>query len=262
MQKYKIYQPLLLAFFSKDLYRDVAKNWRGMGFLYLLVLVLILSMLTAFTYYQGRLAFVNMIQPVIIQLPTITINKGKASIKEPVPYTIKASKTNKVIGVIDTSEHPISFQESPAWFMLTKDSFLFKENASTTRTQNLSAVPDQVYDQAKFQKLVMEFSYVITAGLFLLELLFRFCEGVLMILLLGLIAKLLTHTKLEYQVLCRLAAIAITPAVILAQILEFLHLHIHYGALIYFIISMVYLFYGVEANKEHVDSSASTQVPM
>ena len=37
MKRYSIFHPLILSFFSKSLYRDVGKHWRGTGLLYLLV---------------------------------------------------------------------------------------------------------------------------------------------------------------------------------------------------------------------------------
>ncbi len=41
MRKYTIFHPYVMSFFSKDLYRDVGQNWRGIGAFYLLVLLII-----------------------------------------------------------------------------------------------------------------------------------------------------------------------------------------------------------------------------
>ena len=42
MKRYSIFHPLVLSFFSKSLYRDVGKNWRGTGLLYLLLIIALL----------------------------------------------------------------------------------------------------------------------------------------------------------------------------------------------------------------------------
>src|SRR2546426_3324312 len=39
MRRYGILHPLLLSFFSRSLYRDVGRTWKGIGFLYLLLLL-------------------------------------------------------------------------------------------------------------------------------------------------------------------------------------------------------------------------------
>lgn len=39
MKNYSVFHPLYLSFFSKSLYQDVAKNWKGTGLAYLLLLL-------------------------------------------------------------------------------------------------------------------------------------------------------------------------------------------------------------------------------
>ncbi|MEI8064427.1 MAG: hypothetical protein WCH84_10225, partial [Verrucomicrobiota bacterium] len=39
MKKFSVFHPIVFAFFSKELYRGVARNWKGTGFCYLLLLV-------------------------------------------------------------------------------------------------------------------------------------------------------------------------------------------------------------------------------
>jgi hypothetical protein len=39
MRRYSIFHPLVLAFYSKPLYQDVGRRWKGTGLGYLLLLL-------------------------------------------------------------------------------------------------------------------------------------------------------------------------------------------------------------------------------
>jgi len=254
MSQYKIFQPLVLAFYSKSLYRDVGKNWLGRGFLYLTLLSVLVSVVTAYYYFEGRVAVTTALRPLITQLPTVTVQEGNASIKETTPYLIKDPQSAKVVAVIDTSGDTAKqsdlLSQTTALFVLTKNNLLVKESNDKTTVYNLSAVPNGEYDQATFHRLLDEWSYVLTTSLFVLVFLLRIVKFILIALILAGLAKIFTHTTLNYQALCRLAAIALTPAVILSLILEIFAVNIPYVLILYAVITLSYLFYGIEANKE------------
>ena len=84
------WQALYLSFYSSALYIDVAKRWRGLGLIYLLLMV----MLTTFVYsikniidYNAK--FEEQFILVLRELPKITVTEGRVSIDEPMPYSIK-----------------------------------------------------------------------------------------------------------------------------------------------------------------------------
>ncbi len=39
MKRFGLFHPIWMSFYSRALYRDVAQNWKGTGFLYLLFLL-------------------------------------------------------------------------------------------------------------------------------------------------------------------------------------------------------------------------------
>ena len=104
MREYSLLQAPGLAFFSKDLYRDVAKNWTGLGFGYLLM-VLSVSWLFSMGPISSELGgFFNKEAPELIaQVPELVIKGGELSINEPQPYYIVDPASGENAAIIDTT---------------------------------------------------------------------------------------------------------------------------------------------------------------
>ncbi len=249
MKQYNILQPLGLCFYSKALYRDVGHNWRGFNILYLLLVSAILCIASLFLYYGMSKIIVNHLEPLVAQLPTITVQHGKIAIDKPVPYLIKAPNGQNVIA-IDTSGQYKSLAETHAWILITQDKLSFSRNETQTSIYDLSHLHDYVYTPEKFAQYLRMLSPILTGIIFLLTFLLIFVRSVGVVFVLAGLAKLLTHTRLSYRTVFRLGTIAITPALILATVLDLLYMHLPYGWLVYFPLTMAYLLYGIEANKK------------
>jgi hypothetical protein len=93
MKRYSIFHPLVLSFFSKSLYRDVAKNWRGTGLLYLAI---VLALVWIPTIIKGHLAISAWVdgdsKEITKQIPAITISKGQVSTDVTTPYSSRTPK--------------------------------------------------------------------------------------------------------------------------------------------------------------------------
>ncbi|MCI0404254.1 MAG: hypothetical protein L0212_12175, partial [Acidobacteria bacterium] len=71
MRKYSILQPLLLSFYSKDLYQDVGQHWRGTGFLYLFLLLALAWIPIALKVHTGFVQWLNENAPAfLLQVPS------------------------------------------------------------------------------------------------------------------------------------------------------------------------------------------------
>ena len=82
-KQYSIFHIPVVSFFSKELYRDGGMHWKGVNFLYLLLLLAICLLPKTIKMYIGFANFANNEAPTIIeQIPEITINNGKVSINE------------------------------------------------------------------------------------------------------------------------------------------------------------------------------------
>jgi len=119
-RRYTIIHPLFMSFYSKDFYRDVAKNWKNYAFLYLLFLLALCSVMKTVKIHYDFSAFVTRHAPAYIsQFPVITFSNGKASIEADEPYFIKDPKSGEDIIIIDTKGQINSLNDTSAVLLLT-----------------------------------------------------------------------------------------------------------------------------------------------
>jgi hypothetical protein len=82
MKRYSIFQIPVLSFFSKNIYRYVASDWKGTGFAYLLLLLLICWIVTLIKVHVQVGDYIdNVASQVISQVPVISVSGGNASLK-------------------------------------------------------------------------------------------------------------------------------------------------------------------------------------
>ena len=257
MKRYSIFHPLVLSFFSKSLYRDVGKHWRGTGLLYLLV---VLALVWIPTMIKGHLGMSKWVdgdsKEITKQIPAITISKGRVSTDVTTPYFIKDPKTGSDIAVIDTTGEYETLENTDAKLLLTKSKLIVSKNATETQTYDLSGVQSFYVDRARVEGWLAMLGRWFVPVLYPLALIFSFIFRAIQILiyaLVGLLFARILHANLSFKTLMRLAAIAITPVLILNLILEFVPRHIPRWSLIGIVIALAYLFFAVKVNAEPED---------
>lgn len=252
-----------MSFFSRPLYIDIGKNWKGYGFLYLLFL-LALYWIPETMKTQAYIAeIIDANAPHIIeQIPTITITNGTASIKEPVPYTIYGPDKKTPFAVIDTSGKTTS-PGSTTTILLTKTALIaksgFLDAPAETRTFDLSGIDHYVIDKSNIYGWTESFKHwfafmVFPFALFLSFLFYAlqviFCASV------GFYFAKRFEVVLDYKALIRLAAVSFTPAIILQTIHVILDIEFPYKSVISFFLALGYLYYAVGANAEQEPQQA------
>jgi hypothetical protein len=252
MTRYHILAPLVLSFYSKSLYQDVGRNWRGKAFLYLLLLVII-SWVPVLIRMQADFAkFVDsegsgMVQ----QMPHITIKNREVSTDVETPYFIKNPKTGKTVIIIDLTGKFTSLEGSEAGFLLTKNQLIAKRSARETRVYDLSSVTDLSIDRPTMERwlrfargwLGVVLFPVAVAGSYAYRLVQAFIYG-----LIGLLFAKYSHASLDYMALVRLELITITPVLLLDTVLDLSSVKVPYWPFLCFLIAMGYLYFGVKAN--------------
>jgi len=253
MRRYSIFHPLVLSFFSKSLYRDVAKNWRGTGLLYLL---LILALLWIPTIIKGHLGFArfadNDAKAITQQIPAITITNGHASTNVPQPYFIKDPKSGETLALIDTRDNSEAGNTSVP-LVLTETKFVTNKSASETRIYDLSSVGNFSVDQTRVEGWLGIARQWFFPEFYPLAILFSFIFREIQLLiyaLIGLLFARMLNANLDYQTLMRLAAISITPVLVLNLLFEFLPVRIPGWLLLGIVIELGYLFFAVKVNSE------------
>jgi hypothetical protein len=257
MKRYSIFHPLVLSFFSKSLYRDVGKLWRGTGLLYLLM---VLALFWIPTMIKGHLEISRWVagdsKEITKQIPAITISKGQVSTDVTTPYFIKDPKSGATIAIIDTSGQYKTLDETDAKLLLTKSKVIISKSATETQTYDLSGVQSFYLDRARVESWLVTISRWFGLVLYPLAVIFSFIFRAIQMLiyaLIGLLFAQILHAKLDFKTLMRLAAIAITPVLVLDLLFEFVPVHIPRWSLLGIVIALGYLFFAVKVNAEPED---------
>ena len=126
-RSYTYWQALYLSFYSRPLYVDVGKRWKGLGILYLLLLVAVGCVpLAVKINWQFNTLFNTQIVEPLKKLPPLYIQRGEVIFDKPMPYMIKNTKGQDTI-IIDTTGTITSFASYPqANILINKNTIYFR----------------------------------------------------------------------------------------------------------------------------------------
>lgn len=246
VKRYTFLHPLLLAFYSKSLYQQIGQKKRGWGLLYLLLLAAICSLPFTYRVYQEFTYLAQAAQPLVNQLPTITLKQGKVTVDKSEPCFIKMPGSDRIIAIIDTTG-ATNLNDNKAFVLLTKTRLLYKWD-NKIKTRDLSQIKDTVYTPEHVSNLLWQLTRWLAVIFYPIITLVHFLVGLIQVVLYAGIVKLFLDVNLNYKALCRLAIVALTPAFMLAAVLHIVGLNPPYRWLIYIPLSLGYLLYAVRAN--------------
>lgn len=260
MKQYSALNALGLSFYSKPLYQDVARNWRGTGFAYLLLLLALCWVPEMINIQMQFADYVNGDASLLVkQIPPINIADGEVTTDVQTPYFIKDPEKGKVLAIIDLTGQYTSLDNSPADLLLTKQQ-VFTRNNYEIRTYDLKGVKSFHLDQDRVRGWLNVARSWMLVVLYPCALLFSFVYRIVQALiygLCGLIISKIVKAELEFLTLLRLAVVAVTPAVILETVRSVAAIHIPFWSLLCFMIAMAYLFFAITAA-----SAKETSAPM
>lgn len=265
MKKFSIVHIPPLSFFSKDLYTDVAMNWRGVNFLYLFLLLVICWVPRMFQLdkFFSRLVETEL-PPVISQVPEISITDGEVSIKEPQPYSIKNPKGDKVLAIIDTTGKINSLEKNGPYCLLTKNALIIRKSEVETRTYSLSQIKNFVLTSDRLTTWIRIFKKVFVAAIYPIAVFSSFITRIIQALIyaaIGLLFASWCRITLTYKSLIRMAVVAVTPCIIIKTVIASAGVQLPWANLIYLLLALAYLFFGVKATAEEITKQQEIQPP-
>lgn len=256
MKQYNIFQALYMSFYSKALYRDVAANWGGITFLYLLM-VLFLTWIIPVYQVQFLLneGYRNNAHKMVTQIPVLTIKDSKLSTPESRPYFILDPETNEKVMVIDTTGEYTTLEQAKTSLLVTEDAIISQSNANEMKTYKIPNNLNMVIDPEAVSGYVQEYLHFAWLPLFFLFLLGSYVYRIIQSLfyaLIGMIFASMNRVSLTYGQLVQLAMIALSPVIIIATFFDIFNVTFPFKGLFYFVLAMAYLWYGIVANKVKV----------
>lgn len=245
---------LVLSFFSADLYRDVARRWRGIGFLYLMLLLAVSWLPVSIRAQVGFSKWVRQdAARTLAGFPAVTIKDGVVSIDRPEPYLWRDPESGEVILYVDTTGAFDLPAGANARAKLGRSSVTVQQNKYETRTHDLSQIKSFSVDANRVQGWLQAATSWIGVGLFAVGFLATLLWHLFQILIYGLIGLLLATmfgARLDYPALLRLSAVAITPAILLDTLLELFGAGFPFSGFVFLLIEIAYLAFAVRSNAD------------
>lgn len=254
MKTFSIFHPLFMSFYSKSLYRDVAKNWTGIAALYLFILLAIVWIpgIMEFTFNLRLFAYENG-PSWIQQVPTITIKEGLVSIDKPEPYFIKNPKTGEVAAIFDDTGHYTNLDKTTASVLVTHTQIITRKNQQETRIYNLTKADNYVITQAKLHTYLHALFWWAPIIVFITVVVSSFVYRLIQALLYGLVGYIYSRFikyDVTYHATYRLTIVALTPTIIISSVLGYLHVLFPFEWLLYLLIGLGYVIFAVRVSKE------------
>jgi hypothetical protein len=255
MQRFHLYHVPVWSFFSADLYRDVGLRWGGTGLLYLFLLLAV-CWIPVIVRVQARIAaLADREAPKLVeQLPTITIEDGRASIEEEQPYYIYLPEagSERPLAVIDTTGEITSLEATDAKVLLTQTHLYMREEGGQVRVQSLAEVDGVVLDRQRVYGVIDTFTTWIGLALYPLALIGSYAFRIIQALIYAAVGMAFAQNRrldLSYAATLRLAVAAVTPVIVVKTLLTLLRVDL--PALIawplFIAAALVYLYLGVGA---------------
>lgn len=256
MSQYGLLPAIVMSFYSKKLYRDVAFNWGGKAFLYLL-LVLFLSWICFAFQVQIALnnAYATYSEKISSQVPILTIKDGVLSTPEAKPYIIKLPDSDKNLAVIDTTGQYANLSQAQSEILVTKTDIITQSKANEIRTDKLPQTLNMVIEPESTRVWIGKYLYFFWIPLFLMVWIASYVYRIIQALIYGIIGKIfsvMVDAPLSYPHIVQIAMVAVTPAIVISTVLDFMAITVPYEFLLYFLLTMFYLLLGVYANKPNL----------
>jgi hypothetical protein len=229
---YRFFQALYLAFFSRKLYVDVARRWRGLGVGYLCFMLSIFVLPYA---VQTMLDFkhhmdVDMILPMKL-LPSFEVRGGEAFFHQKMPYLVK-NEQGDVISIIDTdgsinalpsTTYPkakVLVTRNTIRILMSDRSTLFQPKTSHEEVQNIYSLRDEddmFFSGADVIKKVMPMSSLYMMMFSFYPMVLMFCMSFYIIVLFSfvfvgqMLARLFFKVPLSFKEVSRVLVVSATP---------------------------------------------------
>lgn len=251
--QYNIFQAIFMSFYSKNLYRDVALNWGGKSFLYLLMLLTLVSIYFAIAMQHFvSLGYQSLYTSLAPQIPVLTIKNGKISTPENHPYFITDPNTKDNYAVIDTTGQYTTIEQAKSLVLITQTQVITQPKTNETKIYTVPADFQQSVDPKKINGFMQKILGYLWIPFFILSLIVFYTYRVLQALVYSIIGKIFAiifRVQLSYVQILQIMMVAITPAIIISTIQHTLTIGIQHELSLYFLLGIMYLFYGIIANK-------------
>lgn len=256
MKQYKIWQAPVLSFFSTQFYRDLGANGKGVGFVYLLVLLSISCLIGPAKQFIDLSEFMKRDGAALVeQFPAIKIENGKLSIDRPSPYYITSGDLTWIAFYTDQNEQEADPQ-NPVPMVVTDSELRINLPPPNNVSVPFKDVPQYSMSKQDIDKIFKVSCFTVPVTGYLMLLVFSWPGHIIAALLLSLVALITAKcisVNLKYEGLLRISSIAVGTTVILSTFqqlvrLEFPGINEMGVQFILLLVALGYTIFGTGAN--------------
>ena len=265
MKQFGLLQAIWMSFYSAELYRDVARNWRGYGLLYLTLLLVLCWLPTPVRLFAALRTFAIADAPRIAsQFPDITIANGVMHTQPPGRHAIAtiAARPDEPTLIIDDSIDEVPAELELEAIVLTRHEIgMFRPNRNERRVFKLTSEADMELTGDKIAAFLHSLQFWMPPLAYLLGLLgslaFRAVQACLYAAFTQMYAQK-RNVTLDFPSALRLSVVAVTPVIVIRTLVWFFAheptRYIRWPAAL--LITVLYLRFAVGALSE--ESSATS----
>lgn len=254
------------SFFLPALYDDVARRWKGAAIGYLALLTFVCWAIGTWSFYHQLQLFSEREVPRLTEkLPSLTYQDGKISTPEAKAYPVDFSGTPFLL--IDTANTASQEERDSYPMVLTDTQFITNENGST-EIHELSEYAElmkngtmQAKDWIGTIRQIINWTFFILAPLWLIFSFVLYLVWALILSLLGLLMNSILHKGLDFPPLYRLSIVALTPALIIATVLDVAGVNVPWGFLGFLGLTILYVIFAVFSVHDPRPMAAPPEVP-
>jgi len=263
IRKYNLLSVPLFAFFSKRAYQDVARNWKGVNFAYLFILLAACCIPTTISLRDEMVKSLNQGQTDLIsQLPDIQIQHGRVIVDQTEPLYI-TRKDGSPAAIIDTTGSMNYIDDNRVIALLTESELIVRRGEKSFNTFDLSGITDLHINQSIANGWLQTAKGSIAPLSYGLFLMISYMFAVMVMLLAAVIALILSlamHGTLNFASALRVATVAATPSIIFITVSTALGLTI--SPAIPLAVTLIYLIVGVSACSKTIKLNAGGKVDL
>ena len=252
-RQYGPIQGLLLSLFSPAYYRDVARNWGGIGLVYLLLLLALTWIPVLVKWQRAVGAFAtNQFAEAMKDFPPISIKDGKASSPVDQPYEFK-DDNGRLLFVFDSTGKIKTIADTTAPILVTETKFYSRDDRGNVQVHSLSDFPNIDITKEFLQDWLSSAANWLGVVLFPFVMALSLMRALILMLIaavLGLIFRGFMNPHATFGTLMRMAAMGLTLSVYIDTALMVAGVAVPFWFLIAIILTTSYVLFGLNASAE------------
>ena len=244
-KKYNMLHLPVMSFFSKRLYRDVGRNWKGANMTYVFLLLAICCVAPTLSLRKDMIQTLDGNHMKLInQLPDIRIKNGLVEVEQEQPYYIM--NNGSPVAIIDTSGSMNYIDDANVMALLTENQLIIRRGANQFNTLDLGQVSEFHLNKeiaTQWIQMTKQSIAPLSYGIFLLLSYIFVVMLMLLAAVIGLIVSAMIHSSLKFAGVMRISAAAVSPSIILIAVSIAMGQSI--PAPVYIAVTMIYLLVGI-----------------